>query len=239
MAQLKVVSSGSVGNSYILRTNSGTLLIEAGVPYNTILKSLDFVISDVQGAIVTHCHGDHLNKGTIKNFARNGMKIYGTKECSEKAADITALTNKQSVQIGTFKVLPLKVPHNAECFSYVIMHPEIGTLLFATDLCEFPYKVKNLNHLLIECNYSQEIVEEAVYNGVEIRSQSENHLELNDCIDTINRLKSNILNKVVLLHLSSNLSDCRLFKTRILEDCGIKCEVATPELVVNLDKEEF
>jgi glyoxylase-like metal-dependent hydrolase (beta-lactamase superfamily II) len=57
MAQLKVVSSGSVGNSYILRTNSGTLLIEAGVPYNTILKSLDFVISDIVGVVVSHAHG--------------------------------------------------------------------------------------------------------------------------------------------------------------------------------------
>jgi phosphoribosyl 1,2-cyclic phosphodiesterase len=239
MAQLKVVSSGSVGNSYILRTNSGTLLIEAGVPYKNILAALDYKVSDIQGLILTHVHGDHMNMSAVKNISNSRIKIYGTSECHVKFEEVITLTNKQAIQIGNFKVLPLKVPHNAECSSYVIIHPEIGTLLFATDLCEFPYKVKNLNHLLIECNYSQELVEEAVYNGVEIRSQSENHLELYDCIDTINRLKSNVLNKVVLLHLSGNLSDCRLFKTRIFECCGVKCEVASPNLVVEIDKEEF
>lgn len=55
MAELQVIGSGSSGNAYILQCNNETLLIELGVPWKDVLKSLNYKIEDVAGCIVSHC----------------------------------------------------------------------------------------------------------------------------------------------------------------------------------------
>jgi glyoxylase-like metal-dependent hydrolase (beta-lactamase superfamily II) len=48
--------TGSQGNGYALRGENETLLIEAGVPYKSILPMLDFKVSDICGLIISHSH---------------------------------------------------------------------------------------------------------------------------------------------------------------------------------------
>ena len=56
---LKVLASGSSGNSYIYEVDNEILLIELGINFKDIKKALDFDLSNVKGAIITHSHGDH------------------------------------------------------------------------------------------------------------------------------------------------------------------------------------
>lgn len=55
MAELCCFSSGSFGNSYAIRCEQETLLIELGLPWREILKGLNYRIDDVAGCIVSHC----------------------------------------------------------------------------------------------------------------------------------------------------------------------------------------
>lgn len=55
---LKVINSGSSGNSYILESDNEALLIEAGQNLMAIKKSLDFNIRKIVGCIVSHSHLD-------------------------------------------------------------------------------------------------------------------------------------------------------------------------------------
>lgn len=57
MSKLKVISSGSVGNSYILECENETLLLELGVPWKDIIKALNFNLGKVVGVCVSHSHG--------------------------------------------------------------------------------------------------------------------------------------------------------------------------------------
>lgn len=57
MPTLKVVGSGSKGNTYILETSNDTLILDLGCKWNDILKSLNYKIDDVVGVLVTHSHG--------------------------------------------------------------------------------------------------------------------------------------------------------------------------------------
>ena len=111
--------------------------------------------------------------------------------------------------------------------------------LFATDLTEFPYSIKGLHQIFLECNYSEEIRVNAVLNGADVRSSSQTHMELNTCIDAINRLKSPELSSVILLHLSDSLSDAEGFKKRIFNECGVHAEVAEKNIVISLAKADF
>ena len=54
MAELKVISSGSFGNAYIIKCEKETLLLELGLPYREIIKNLNYEINDVAGCLVSH-----------------------------------------------------------------------------------------------------------------------------------------------------------------------------------------
>lgn len=137
-------------------------------------------------------------------------------------------------------VIPLRVVHG-DCpnFAYHITLPDGQTLLFATDLERFGYVFKSINHLLVECNYSDDIRIDAMLNGAELRAQSRNHMEIGETIRTINRLKSPELQSVVLLHLSDNLSDAEDFKRHIFNECGVHAEVAEKNIVISLANADF
>lgn len=55
---MKVISTGSqAGNSYALIADKGEiLLIDAGCKYQSILKSINYRISDVAGILLSHEH---------------------------------------------------------------------------------------------------------------------------------------------------------------------------------------
>lgn len=56
---LKVISTGSqAGNSYALIADSGDiLLLDFGCEPNKILRGIDYKVSDVRGALLSHEHG--------------------------------------------------------------------------------------------------------------------------------------------------------------------------------------
>lgn len=55
MAKLKILSSGSIGNAYILECNGERLLLELGVRWQEILKGLNYKLGNVVGALCSHC----------------------------------------------------------------------------------------------------------------------------------------------------------------------------------------
>lgn len=133
----------------------------------------------------------------------------------------------------------LLVAHNAECYAYLIEHEEIGRLLFATDLEMFPYKIRNLNHILIEMNYSEDIVIDRLVKNDILRSQSRNHSEMNDTIDALRNNYNSNLQNVVLIHLSDSLSNEKLFKDTVRSEIGVTPYVAKKGLEIEINKEVF
>lgn len=53
---LKIVGSSSSGNSYILETQSGSLLIECGIQFKKIQQALGYDLSSVRGCLISHEH---------------------------------------------------------------------------------------------------------------------------------------------------------------------------------------
>ena len=53
-AILHIVSSGSIGNNYILDANGEQLIIECGVPAKDIFKLLEWRIGSVAACICSH-----------------------------------------------------------------------------------------------------------------------------------------------------------------------------------------
>lgn len=54
---LRVISSNSRGNGYVLENDNEALVIECGCSFMDIKKALNFNIRKIVGCIVTHEHG--------------------------------------------------------------------------------------------------------------------------------------------------------------------------------------
>ena len=57
--KLKVLSSNSSGNAYILEDKDEILLIECGVSFKKIKEGINFDLNKVVGVLISHEHKDH------------------------------------------------------------------------------------------------------------------------------------------------------------------------------------
>lgn len=237
MATLKVVGSGSQqGNTYIIEAGGEHLLLDLGCKWSDILDGLNHSISNTY-ALLTHRHSDHSK--SIPNALKSQIPVFSNQDVAEKFQGVKVLQPKKKYKIGSFVVMPLEVEHNAPNFAYIIENEEIGKLVFATDLTHFPYKIKSVNHLLIESNYSEEIVINHICDNQAIRSQNEYHMEINDTLECIRNNFSPELNTICLLHLSDGQSNEEAFKKQVYDEFGIMPYVAERGLEVTINKEEF
>lgn len=158
---------------------------------------------------------------------------------ADKFQGVKVLQQKKKYKIGNFIVMPLEVEHNVPNFAYIIEHEEIGKLLFATDCVRLPYKLKGVNHLLIEANNSEDLIIDHLCDNEVIRSMSENHMEIKETIKAIRNNISSDLNNVILIHLSDGQSNEKLFMQLIYDEFGITPYIAEKGLEIELSKTEF
>lgn len=237
MRKLTCISSGSRGNGYILDDGDCHLIIELGCRFEEYLKVLDYKIENVCGAIVSHVHSDHAKY--IPKALERQISVYSCQDVAEYNPGVKVLNTSCKYRIGTFSVQPIKVTHSVENYAYVIDNDNIGRVLFITDCVRFPYKVKGVNHLLVEGNYSDDIVLDHLCDNQEIRSQNEYHMEINDTLECIRNNFSPELNTICLLHLSDGQSDEFKFQCMVCDEFGIMPYVANKGLTIELNKEEF
>ena len=200
---LTCLSSESAGNGYILQADTDTLLIECGVRLQVVKQALDYNMSNVVGCLISHSHGDHFKYH--KDYAKAGITLYGNEDCMRQYDGHRGniMTPNAMYRIGDFRVVPFHVPHGVKCFGFFIKHPEIGSLVFITDAAYVPNKFVGLNHIMVECNYSDEamVSDRAVGHHMSL-STTMQFLKANDLSHTYN---------IILLHLSAGSSDAKQF----------------------------
>ena len=244
---LSIISTGSQGNCYILSNEKEAIIIECGVNIKSIKKDLDFDLSKVVGCILTHEHLDHAK--SIKEVMSSGIEVYASAGThiargTDKSHRARTLINKVPVKIGGFKVLPFDVKHDAaEPMGFLINHKETGNLLFLTDTYYSPYKFANLNNIIIEANFSQEIIDRKVAEGVSqefLRNRIlQSHLSLENCIDLLDVNDLTAVNNIVLIHLSDTNSHEANFKKCVEINTGKNVTVARNNMKINLKKNPF
>jgi phosphoribosyl 1,2-cyclic phosphodiesterase len=203
---LTCLGSGSAGNCYLLHNETECLVIEAGIPFKEVKKALDFNISKIMGVVVSHEHGDHAKY--LHEYIKVGIPVMAP-SMGHVTGELTAISNPFAVR--TFPLV-----HDAPCTGFLIEHPEIGRLLFATDTEYIRYKFKSLIHIMIECNYSRVLLRESYHESLQDRIKL-THMELDTCKDFIQANESHDLRTVCLLHLSDRTSDETVFQKEVQE----------------------
>lgn len=241
---LTVLGSSSAGNCYILNGENEVLIIEAGVKFSAVKEALNFQTSRIVGLLVTHEHGDHA--GYLKEYVKAGIPICAsTGTLNAKGIDLFMGSRAlETVSFGNFRVMPFDVEHDCkEPFGFLINHPETGNILFATDTASIPYDFAGLNNILIEANYSDEIVYQNIYSGkLNAKHQDrvvQSHMSLKTCEKFLMENDLKAVNNIVLIHLSDGNSNAAGFKNRIEQVTGKTVHIADKGLSIKINKSPF
>lgn len=224
--KIKTIATGSTGNCYMIDDGETRLLIELGIQFKKIQQSLNYETMKISGALISHSHKDHC-KG-VQGALDASMDVYMSKATTNEIGiqhnRIRLYENKKQFRIGTFTVLPFDVKHDVENHGFLIQSDNDSKLLFATDTYYVKYKFSGLTHLMIECNYSEAIIDENIERGTihEFLAKriKASHFSLENMLEF---LKANDLSKVQeihLLHLSNSNSNEELFKKTVQEATG-------------------
>lgn len=245
--KLQIISTGSKGNAYILSNGDEALLIECGVNIKDIKKALDFDLSKVVGCIVTHEHLDHAK--SILEVTRLGIDVYASKGTIKERSCLSlsrakAIKARETVQIGNFKVLAFDVKHDAaEPLGFLIEHPECGKTLFLTDTYYCEYTFKGLRNVIIEANYSKEIIDRkfGADSGKEfLRNRIlRSHFSQANCKDMLSANDLTQVNNIVLIHLSDSNSDEKQFYKEVAELTGKNVTVANSGMTIDFNLTPF
>lgn len=216
---VKTTATGSKGNNYALVSGGEILLLECGVPAKEMLKTIDYQTSKVLGCLLSHEHGDHAKY--IKQYMQYGVKVYGSDEVQsnieliygEKIEGIKRMNRKK---LGSFSVIPFRVPHGeTDCDGWLIDTAE-GRVLFITDAeyCPYDFSKMNINYGLIECNYSMDYIT-LEDDGVKNRRVLETHMELQTCKRLVQSINTDSLRSIGLVHLSAYNGNPQRFRDEI------------------------
>lgn len=244
--KLHVLGSNSLGNCYILESDRDALIIEAGVRMSEVKKALRWQISKVCGAVVTHEHNDH--SGHIAEMAASGIRVLALEEVLKShgiyGKPFTfAIVPEKGYKMGDFRIMGVPVIHDVPCVGYVVSHPDMGKLLFITDTVTFDYCIPGLNHIMIEANYADDIVDQRIASGAMPSSMRprllNSHMEISQTKAILNRTDLSRVDNIVLIHLSDGNSDEERFVREIRELTGKPVYAADKGMAIDLSKEPY
>lgn len=221
MINISTFASGSKGNCYRVDDGETVLMIEPGIQFRKIRKAFDFKLSSVEACLSTHEHGDHSK--AVADVANAGIDVYMTQGTADalgvRSHRINIIKHGEIFDVGTFLIMPFSTNHDAaEPVGFLLASGE-NKILFATDTFYIKYKFSGLTHIMLECNYKKEWLNENIMSGKIPKSLKKriegSHFELEN---VKNFLKANDLSKVEeihLIHISSTNGDPEYFKKEI------------------------
>lgn len=222
---IKVIGSGSSGNSYLINDGNTALLIECGLPISKIKKGIGFGVSSIKGCLCSHAHKDHSHSAS--DIMGLGINLY----CSEETASechlnghrLHLLKDMKGTKINTLEVFPFPVHHDVKTYAFYIYSYLTGEkLLFMTDSAYTEYKFPGLTHIMMEVSFSEENIE----GEPDAHRLRRSHMSVENAIKM---LKANDLSKVQeiwLLHLSKRFGDSEEFKRKVQEVSGCPTYIA-------------
>ncbi|EOH94797.1 MBL fold metallo-hydrolase [Enterococcus pallens] len=242
MLKIKSFGSGSNGNGYLIDDGHSQLMIEAGIQFKKVQQAMRFDFSRVVGCLISHEHRDHC-KYVPQLIDMTSVDFYSTQGTFKgMSADpvlhleandyyrFNFLKYKETIKIGSWYVTPFKTEHDAEEPSGFVIDNTAGErLVFITDSYYVKYKFPRVTHMMIEANYSKDVINEKMISGFDLKRKTrllESHFDFSETLAFIQTNKSERLQEVWLLHLSESNSIEKKFKEDTQKLVGVPVYIA-------------
>lgn len=122
------------------------------------------------------------------------------------------------------------------CYGFYVQHSDIGNLVYITDTECVRWRFSEVNHILVESNYSNDLVSDIPEKRRHVLT---GHMEIDTACEFLEKNRSPALRNVILLHLSGVSADAREFKAKAEKVVDCPVYVAEKGLEVSLDLVPF
>ncbi len=235
--KISILGSGSSGNATFIEVAGIKLLIDAGFSGKKIEEKLNNIgetLENIQGILITHEHGDHIQGAGIISRKYN-IPLYITKESYEEGATKLGKIAKENLIFIDIEEFVIKDLVKVQPFD--VMHDAVRTVGFrienilnkkilgiSTDIGYIDNRVreffKGVNIMVIESNYDYHMLMNCSYPwDLKDRVKSRNgHLSNNDAAKFICETHSTCLKKVYLAHISNDSNHINIVRATIKEE---------------------
>lgn len=228
--KIKVLASGSKGNSTLIMTENCKLLIDAGISYRKIKKFLsdeEINVSELNGVLVTHVHSDHIS-GLASLVAKENTKIYIQEDQYEEIAkvipqDYIEIVKDKNLNIEDIEIEYLNMSHDQPCYSYIISDGD-KRIYYVTDTGyinrRYKEKISNMDMYLIESNHNEVMLMEGPYPTIlkqRVISDS-GHMSNKYAGKILREVIGDKTEYIVLMHISENNNTEEMAITEVDEE---------------------
>jgi phosphoribosyl 1,2-cyclic phosphodiesterase len=227
--RLSVLSSGSSGNATYIETDSGGLLVDAGLPTRRIgalLSRIGRNLADVDAVLLTHGHTDH-TCGVPSLVRERSIRVYAAPGVGETLGANT-VSPGEPCSVQDLGITFFEVPHDSMTYGVRVSDGNRAVAM-ATDLGEAGIDVlrsmSGAEAVVLEANHDLDWLRRGPYSANlkrRIRSRH-GHLSNRQAADAAVALAPHGLKDLVLAHLSkTNNSPTRACGTvdRALREAG-------------------
>ena len=163
--KIKTLSSGSKGNCSIVLCDNTNIIIDMGISYLTLKRSLEensLSFSDFQGILITHCHKDHTN-GLSTLINKTKLNVYIPEEMYDSLKEYVPKSRcvfvDDNFTINDVSIELIHTSHDAPAsVGYIINYNE-RSLVYVTDTGyinrKYLNRMINKNLYLIESNHDE------------------------------------------------------------------------------------
>ena len=221
MIQIKSLASSSRGNSHFITDGETSLLLDAGLSIKELRQRLNFGLSDISAALITHEHMDHSK--AVEDLMKAGIDCYLSAETAEIIEATGHRANiiepQRQFAVGTWIIKAFSLIHDVPNLGFLMANQSGDKLVYITDTMYSPYRFQGLTHIMIETNYALDILNTNVSNGsvpVEMKRRLlKTHLSIDNAKDFLRANDLSRVQEIRLVHLSDGNSDEARFKREV------------------------
>lgn len=219
---LQVLSSGSEGNSALVRCGETTLLVDAGLGRDAQLARIEAArmpVAAIDHVLVTHGHLDHARSaGSVARRSRGYLHCAENimrHAAAKKTRRMAALRVDQPFELANVdardpvRVTPVSLPHDCDPTVAFRFDHEGRTAVILTDMGEpsraVAERLRGAHVLVLEFNYDPERMKSGPYPfALQKRiTHGRGHLSNAQSAQMLELLASENLHTLVLAHLSA------------------------------------
>jgi len=212
--QIEVIASGSKGNSNLLKCGETAIIIDAGISFLTIKRTLEqnqLTPRQIDAIFITHTHSDHI-KGLKTLAEKTKAKVYIREGMLESIKDLVDIDQirliKDTFIINDIMIELINTSHDApSSVGYIITYQD-KTLVYVTDTGyinrKYLKRMKDKEIYIIESNHDEQMLMDGPYPYY-LKQRvvgDEGHLSNKTTAGYLKELVGDHTKYIVLAHLS-------------------------------------
>lgn len=214
--KVKTIASGSKGNCTIVLCDNTKLIIDMGISYLTLKKSLEensLSFSDFSGILITHCHKDH-TKGLASLIKHTNLNVYIPQEMYDSLKEYIPYPKcifiDDKFNINDVEIELIHTSHDAPYSVGFIIYHNDKSLVYVTDTGYINRKYLNMmigkDCYIIESNHDEVMLMDGPYPRFlkERVISDKGHLSNKTTAKYLKKIMGPNTKTIVLAHLSEN-----------------------------------